>query len=158
MVSNQRRAFWSSMIAVVSLMAVLSACGPKTINTKIAVVAGYGEGLMKSIGAAQNTVIAAEAAGILPRNQARASVERFVEAATYAEQAADLMDTIVNLSEGDVTRAQLIIRVVDLLNRVSHTSIGGLLPIQVEAVSKEVAALIQQTATLINTINREVLR
>lgn len=158
MAGNPRKLFWGTMVSIVVLMAGLSACGPKTVNTQVAVVAQYGEALMQSIGAAQNVVITAESTGVLPTDQARASIQRFVEAATYGEAAAKMMDEIITLNQGDPTRSQMIIRLIDLLNRINHTAIGALLPLKIEAVSKDVALLIGQIGTLINTINREVLR
>jgi hypothetical protein len=143
------------LILILAMM--VGSCTPKSVNTTISNIAGHGKALMESISIAQNAVIAAEASGLLPTDQARKSIQKFVEAARYGEDAAKLLEQIRQTADS-ATRQQLIIRVISLLNSVSHTSIGALLPIKVDAVSEDVGKLIAQMNILISTINREVLR
>jgi hypothetical protein len=146
---------------VVAVMVVTGAvtatgCATRGTATVVATSAKYGEVLMKSIGAAQQAVIAGEATGLVERNPARIAVQRFVDTAALGEKAADKMDRL--LAADAAGRAALIIEIASLLDQVSSGALSALVPIGNEQLRSQLTALIAEIVRTVATINREVLR
>jgi hypothetical protein len=136
---------------------IVAACANNPTPRIVATTASYGKVLMQGIDTAQQAVIRAEAAGVIQRNAARASVQRFVDAAAAGEKASAAMDRLLNISDA-TSRASLIAEIVALLDSISGYALNALVPVENQQLRAELSALVAEISRTIATINREVLR
>jgi len=145
-------------ILIANLAAVSVGCGQKMTPVTVAAnVGAHGKDLMTAVKKVQQAVIDAEAAGALPRNNARDAMVVFQRIGANGEKAADLLDKLVTLAPESTESKTTVQQIQAALDLVSSDLFQALVPINNDTTRNQVITLAAEVSKTITIINREIL-